>query len=700
MKSIRAILTLSIFLCLAILKPTTAQETLNQNLQIIKEKVTEIQIDKSTFKQSFDVLDEVSGKVLFTSVEVDEKGKSAKESFEVFLSTIDKNTLIRKTSGKKLMVSISVNNNQNFIKHFKEDKIAGYVNNIEILVTDADAATQLISLIKSTIPLVKSKENEWKNAKDPLNWLKGNIGKVSSGDITYSQSFGFDDKKEYLVNFSISKLDDKGVSTDETFDFNILDINKNEIQLEIKGTNLSVSLLTKGKDKFIRHFKNKEIQNFCADFEIMTNDIEQAQGIISALTSAISMAKSSLPVFKSLDESLDFIRVSASDVTIDNKTLTQKFVFLKGNGTKVDFLMTESGSQGKSIESHYEFYLDDIEPNSIILKISGKKALLLWNVKNKQKFIKFSKDNALQGFQNDFELTNIDIEVARGLIEAFKYASKMSEQKPVTWANMNDALKFISESLSSQSTGNDNNKQSMVTIGTQPFQCRYIKAKTDAKNVTIEEKSEFYPYMLDPNSVSVGASGKWLTVNALTRNKKSFIKTYKNDLQQNYQTELEFMSVDSKQAKDLAEALKYIANNGKSKDKDWSDKQKAMNYVIEKVGDLKGADKDLKQKISLTDADPCKIVFTVNTTDDKSKTTEEIFEFNLSDMNKLIADYKISGKNVVVILVCKNREKLIKVYKNGEQQSFNSDVELAVDDVDTALNLVDALKATIGACEK
>jgi hypothetical protein len=698
MKSIRSTLTLSIFLYFAIIKPATAQETLNQNLLKIKENVTDIQIDKSTFKQSIDVLDEMSGKVLFTSVEVDEKGKSAKESFEVYLSTIDKNTLIRKTSGKKLVVSISVNNNQNFIKHFKEDKIAGYVNNIEILVSDADAANLLISLIKNTIPLVKSKENEWKNIKDPLNWLKSNIGKVTSGDITYTQSFGFDERKEYLVIFSSNKLDEKGVSTEETYDFNILDINKNEVQLEIKGTNLSVSLLTKGKDKFIRHFKNKEIQNFCADFEIMTNDIEQAQGIIAALSSAISMAKSSLPVFKSLDESLDFIKTSASDVTIDKKTIPQKFNFIKGNGTKADFIMTESGSQGKSIESHFEFYLDDIEPNSIALKISGKKALLLWNVKNKQKFIKFSKDNVLQGFQNDFELVNTDIEIARGLMEAFKFASKMSEQKPASWTNMNDALNFISESLNSQSTGND--KQSLATIGSQPFQCRYIKTKTDAKNVTIEEKSEFYPYMLDPNSVSISTSGKSLTIDVLTRNKKSFIKTYKNDLQQNYQTDLELISTDSKQAKDLVEALKYIANNGKSKDKDWSDKQKTMNYVIEKVGDLKGTEKELKQKISLTDADPCKIVFTVNTTDDKSKTTEEIFEFNLSDMNKLIVDYKISGKNVAVILVCKNREKLIKVYKNGEQQSFNSYVELAVDDVDTALNLVDALKATIGNCEK
>ena len=91
-----------------------SQEKLKQSLSAIKEKVQDVQIDKTNFKQSIDILDENKGKLNFVSVSVEEKGKTAKESFEFYVSDLDKNTIIRKTSGKKLFISLSINNNQKF----------------------------------------------------------------------------------------------------------------------------------------------------------------------------------------------------------------------------------------------------------------------------------------------------------------------------------------------------------------------------------------------------------------------------------------------------------------------------------------------------------------------------------------------------------------------------------------------------------
>ncbi|HEY5140416.1 MAG TPA: hypothetical protein VIJ25_14035, partial [Methylococcales bacterium] len=117
-----------------------SQDKLGQSLTSIKEKVQDVTIDKTTFKQSIDILDESKGKLSFTSTVVDEKGKTAKEGFEFYISDIDKNTIIRKTSGKKLFITLSINNNQKFIKHFREDKLDGYTNNLEIQLSSADEA--------------------------------------------------------------------------------------------------------------------------------------------------------------------------------------------------------------------------------------------------------------------------------------------------------------------------------------------------------------------------------------------------------------------------------------------------------------------------------------------------------------------------------------------------------------------------------
>ena len=97
--------------------PALSQD-LKSNLSTLKQKIGEVQIDKIVYRQSFETLDEEKGKVNYTSIEVDEKGKSKKESYEFYISDIDKNTIIRKTSGKKLFVSVSINNNQKFIKYY------------------------------------------------------------------------------------------------------------------------------------------------------------------------------------------------------------------------------------------------------------------------------------------------------------------------------------------------------------------------------------------------------------------------------------------------------------------------------------------------------------------------------------------------------------------------------------------------------
>jgi len=97
---------------------------------------------------------------------------------------------------------------------------------------------------------------------------------------------------------------------------------------------------------------------------------------------------------------------------------------------------------------------------------------------------------------------------------------------------------------------------------------------------------------------------------------------------------------------------------------------------------------------------PCKISLTVSSADDKGKTTDEIFEFSLADMNKLLVDFKVSGKNVDVTLSCKNKDKLVKVYKNGAQQAWGTDMEIGVNDVETARNLTEAFKSAITQCEK
>jgi hypothetical protein len=676
-----------------------SQDKLKQSLASIKDKVKDVQIDKTTFKQSIDVLDESKGKLSFVSILVDEKGKTAKERYEFYVSDIDKNTITRKTSGKKLFISLTINNNQKFIKHFKEDKLDSYTNYLEILLSSADEAQELENLFKTAIPL-NSTEKGWNTNTDALSWLKNNISKINSGSTTLEQSFSFGERKDYLASFTVKKTDQKNVSTEEKYEFSILDIDKKNLVVKISGTQLSVSVEIKGDEHYIKYTKNNEQQSFDNNFEIVAEDIDQARNIIAAFSTAIEKSKSVIPDFGSLQKSLDFITKNTADLTVDKKTLNQKINFIPGNGTKSIFTFAEPDSKGKLIEERYEFYLSDIDANNLNFKISGGKITIVSFSKNKAKFIKYYKDNALQDFQNEVDILITDIETSREMVEAFKAAIKSSETQPATWKNVGDVITYLTSTIKGETIGTDIYKLNFSSVSTEPLNVKYVQDKTDAKGVIGEQSFEFYPYMLDPGSLKIGSSGKYLKVEASVSSKKSFIKVFKEGKQQAFVDGTEIMAFDARQAQDIAEAIKYLAGNGKPKDKVWGDKQSAMKFITENVGDLKSEGKEVKQKIELTNNDPCKISLTVSSTDDKGKTTDEIYEFALTDMNKLMIDFKVSGKNVEVTLPCKNGEKLVKIYKNGAQQAWGTNVEIESNDVETAKNIAQAFKSVITQCEK
>jgi hypothetical protein len=660
----------------------------------------DVQVDKIIYKQSVEIIDEKKGLLNFISTATDDKGKSLKENFIFYLSDIDPNTVMRKTSGKKLFVSMTVNGSQKFIKHFREDKPDSYRNTIEILSSGADAGQELTDLFRSAIPLVKRPEKGWASNTEALSWLKDNIKKVSSDVATFEQSFSSGEQKNYLAVFVVKKTDQKGASTDEKFEFNILDINKQALEVKINGTELAVSLETNGTSRYIRYTKNGEQQNFTSSFEILAEDVDQARNIISALAAAIEKSRQAMPDFSSMKKSLDFISAKITDQVVEKKNVKQEIDFISSDGTKTTFTYAEPDSKGKLVEQRYEFYLNDIDQNSLNFKVSGGRITIVPVAKNDIKLIKYYKDNVQQDFQNDVNILAGDIESSRELVEAFRSAIKFSQTQPASWKSVGDAINFLTNTLKGEAAGTETFRLNFSEVSPEPLRIRYVVGKTDAKGVSTEQSNEFYPGMIDAGTVKITSSGKYLVVSASVDNKKSFVKVFKDGVQQSYDDGLKFIAFDSKQARDIAEAVKYVFSNVKVKHITWNDKQSAMKFITANVSDLKSEKKEVKQKIEFRDNDPCNISYTVSVTDESGKTNEGKYEFILSDMNSQLVDFSVSGKNVTINLTCKNKAKLVKVYKNGSQQSFGTGLDLEADDVETARNIAEAFRSAITYCEK
>lgn len=687
-----------IFFSLFVISSATLNsQNLSQILKDLSEKMEEITIDKTTFTQTIEIQDETKGKIRYESTAVSEKGETTKTACEFYISDIDKNTLLRKPSGKKFFVSFFLNNKQKFIKYYKDDKFEAYTDNVEILVLGSDVAQNVIDLIKSAIPLVKSNEKTWTSSTEALNWLQTNIGEVKEKTGPKQQAFTFDSKNPNLLELSVKSTDSKGGTVDEKYNWNITDLNKSKIGVKISGTSMNISLETKNNDKYIRFMKGSDLQNYISSVEIASEDIEHARNVVSAFIFALEKSKPKIAEFKTVPAALEFVKANVGEVSGDQKPRQQNIEFTSGGTVKCSLTATETDSKGKAVNHLYEFYLTDAEPE-IIFKVSGKKVIIPLLMAGKNKFIRYTKDNALQNYVEDLEIYQPDIETARDMVAALNYAIKGSKVAPVKFSTVAEAMQFIQANIEGASVGTDQYKVMFEGNATDPYASTYTISKTDAKGVTTDEIFMFYPYLVDVNSVKIETEGKYLSVNSIVSGKKAFIKKTKNN-QASFVSELPLICFDVKKAKDIATALRFLSANTTPKAKAFANKQAALDFVKQNIGDLNAGTKSIKQKIEYAEDNPCKLNLTVSTTDDKGKTVEEIFEFTLLDINKQIADFKPTGSNISIALSCKNKQKLVKAYKDGAQQSFASDVELLVTDVEVAKNIADALKFAIGLCE-
>jgi hypothetical protein len=90
-----------------------------------------------------------------------------------------------------------------------------------------------------------------------------------------------------------------------------------------------------------------------------------------------------------------------------------------------------------------------------------------------------------------------------------------------------------------------------------------------------------------------------------------------------------------------------------------------------------------------------KLKFTHRDINAKGSGGEEIFEFNLSDINPLSVEVEVKGKWLNVVMETEFKGKIIKAYKDGKIQPYTNRIEFAINDVDASRNVVSALKKAI-----
>ncbi|HEY0742867.1 MAG TPA: hypothetical protein VGD40_15460, partial [Chryseosolibacter sp.] len=222
----------------------------------------------------------------------------------------------------------------------------------------------------------------------------------------------------------------------------------------------------------------------------------------------------------------------------------------------------------------------------------------------------------------------------------------------------------------------------------QPAVIQYAYDEIDSKGNRINYKYEVNVADLDPYAVRELTQKDLINVVLAVKNKQKLVKVYKNDEVQAYDDQALIIAKDIENARQISEAIKkaipsaekVMANRLKLSGYD-----AMVNWLSSNVKDVTIGTKSFKQNIVKGEK-----VGTVKLTmveADAKTSVQEVYTFNLADINPNRINYKINGNRFGVEFETLQDAKFIAVSRNGEVKPFVNDLVINTNSVDEARDL-------------
>ena len=495
---------------------TQAQGNLKASLDKVKSYVKEIKLEKSTINQqlTYDAGKPYDVKLAVTTS--DSKGKSTEEIYEFNLGLMG--DVKRSASSKEMKIEVGTQKGLKVIRYTKGGEMQNYESKFEILSENIDDARELEKNLKDAITAAKTAwESSVKLPKDDLaalqSWLEQNIKDVSVDKLTVKQSLkkGSPYKDRAIL---ISEENDGKKTTELQSEFSWGDFNEGGAELKISGK--EVSVIAKSKNDYIKTQQGSVMKGYDDEVKFSASTPTEGSVLLMAIQKIIPLAKKELqarlPKVASKEEGFKILKEKIKDFKVNESSYTQK---IESSCTTTYTL--KSDVKGKSVEESFKFNFGDLSDYKLsvskeVVKISAK-------VMESKKYIQYTKDGALQNYDNSVDFMAGDIEDARYLMEALPAISKGCKSTitagDISWLSIK--LKAI-----------ENPKQELaIQEGGDRCKWKLTSTVADSKK-SVETVSEWNLYDIDPKKIDIDVSGKTVGVTAYTLNKEKFIKQTKD----------------------------------------------------------------------------------------------------------------------------------------------------------------------------
>jgi hypothetical protein len=553
-----------------------------------------------------------------------------------------------------------------------------------------------ILLIPALLLLLINAQAQSPELNEMNSRLQKAIGPVQASSKTYEPKITF--VQPAVIQYSYDEVDSKGKRVNYMYEVNVSDLDPYAVREQTQKDLINVVLAIKNKQKLVKVYKNNEVQPYDDQALIIAKDIENAREISEAIKKAIPSAEkvmASRLKLSGYDAMVNWLTTNVKNVDIGTKSYKQTIT----KGTKpgvVAFKLVETDAK-TSTEEIYTFNLADINPNTINYRISGNKFGIGFETLQDNKYIAVTKNGEVKPYVNDISISTNSVDEARDLKTVLGLAApaaidKVKADIPAP-ASEKDALSRLKTLTVDITIGQ---KQFLQTLEPTCL-CTFTQVEKDAKTA---KKVAYKFNWMDVNAIgsTIEVSSDKMFLDVKINEGKKLIMETADEKFSGYDDEIKIYMPDVESARRAKAAVDKAAEKCKAvyKEPFGADATSAFGWIKNNVKDVSLDETTLKQSLEPVEAGKInKVKFTRTEVNPKGSGSEEVYEFNLSDISALTVDVDVRGKWLYVTMETDFKGKIIKYYKDGKIMPYTSKVEFAINDVDTSRNMVSAFKKAV-----
>jgi hypothetical protein len=526
-------------------------------------------------------------------------------------------------------------------------------------------------------------------AQENISWLKNFTNDITVAPNTFSYSFKTVDNNSCKISIEEKKTDKKGVITTMIYQLYLSDLNTSAINFKTSGSTVTINMEIKQSQKFIRVYKNGELDEYTEKVSITMNEVDMARSFIEAMKSNIANCQSSERKWTSRDETMKWMTQNIGKSESSGTVYEQSFkAGEKSYLASLESVSTDSKGVKQSMTC--DFNLNDINSTKINMVVSGKTFHIVLPARENNYYIRLKKGTGEISYVKELGIYSDDLEQARNILNGLVYlVSETPAPERKAWNSYNAALGFVKENVSEVKNGTSTIGQSFSFDASPSGIAQFITSKTDSKGIAAKNYTSFYLIDLQP-SVNLEVTSKSITLNLSTKDKNKYIKESNDNSTLAYSGFAEIVVTDLENARELAHALEYAIGKSEKGLQEFSTLDKAINWITSNVTEVKIDVETINQTLKVITDNENKIELKAVTTGEKSTSIVEDFEIYPEDLKVDDLKIKVSGKKLAVDLST-GKFKYIKYFKDNVLQNYSANAEILFDDVLKAKNFITAI---------